>query len=208
MIEPVRRSPAHHLHAALGARFDRLDGWLIPAAYGSIEIERTAIRDHLAIADVTARGKIDMRGPVDEMLARFGSPPEAHIARWSARSALILTRPGDLGSCLAAAERAAGPSGMATDVTSVYTGIVLAGPKAGEMLARLTSVDVSTVSPGGAIGLQVAKIPAILVRRDRAIELYAASEFGRYLWQTVTEMAARLDGRAVGWDALTAEGWQ
>jgi hypothetical protein len=47
-----------------------------------------------------------------------------------------------------------------------------------------------------------------MVRRDRAIELYAASEFGRYLWQTVTEMAARLDGRAVGWDALTAEGWQ
>jgi glycine cleavage system aminomethyltransferase T len=208
MSEPVKRAPAHRLHAALGARFDRLDGWLVPAAYGAIDLERAAIRDGLAIADITARGKVDLRGPVDEMLARLAPSAEAHVARVSARAALILTRPGDVGPCLAAAEQAAGMSGMATDVTSVYTGIALLGPRAGELLARLTSMDVSTVPQGGATGLQLAKIPAILVRGEHAIEVYAGSESGRYLWQTVAETAARLYGRAVGWDALTAEGWR
>jgi heterotetrameric sarcosine oxidase gamma subunit len=208
MIEPVRRTPAHRLHAALGARFDRRDGWEIAAAYGPIDVERAAIRDGLAIADVTPRGKLDLRGPVDEILSRLAPGPELQVARLSARSALILTGPGDAGPWLAAAEQAAGPSGMSTDVTSAYVGIAVLGPKAGELLARLTSMDVSTIGPGAAAGLQLARIPAILVRGEHAVELYAASEFGRYLWQTVAQTTARLDGRAVGWDALTAEGWR
>ncbi|TMD08126.1 MAG: hypothetical protein E6J01_04330 [Chloroflexi bacterium] len=206
--EPVRRTPAHRLHAGLGARFDRLDGWEIPAAYGPVDLERAAIRGGLAIADVTPRGKIDLRGAVDEMLARLAPGPEVRVARLSARSALILTRPSDVAPWLAAAEQAAGVSGMATDVTCVYAGIALLGPNAWDLLARLTSMDVSTVGPGGATGLRLAKVPAILVRGEYAIEVYAASESGRYLWQTVAETAGRLQGRAVGWDALTAEGWR
>jgi glycine cleavage system aminomethyltransferase T len=207
-IEAVKRTPAHRLHATLGARFDRRDGWEIAAAYAPIDIERDAIRDGLGFADVTPRGKLDLRGTVDEILTRLAPGPDLHVARVSARSALILAAPGDISGCLAAAERAAGQSGMATDVTCVYTGIAVLGPNAGGLLARLTSLDISTVGPGRAAGLQLARIPAILVRGEKAIELYAASEFGRYLWQTIAQTAAPLNGRAVGWDALMAEGWR
>lgn len=206
-IEPVMRTPAHRLHASLGARFDRLEQWEIPAAYGPVESERAAIRSGLAIADVTPRGKVDLRGPVDEILARLPPGPDAHVARLSARWALLLTRPGGAGRWLPATERAAGRSGMATDATCLYTGIALLGPDAGEVLARLTATDVSTLGTGRAAGLQLARIPSILVRGERATEVYAGSEYGRYLWQTMVAVTARLGGRAVGWEALTAEGW-
>jgi len=207
MIEPVMRTPAHRLHAAIGARFERRHGWEVPAAYGPPEDERAAIRQSVVMADVTARGKIDLHGPVEEMLSRFPAGPEVLLARLSAHWALILTGPDGLDRWLRVAEEAAGPSGMATDATSIYTGIALLGPKAGEVVGRLTATDVSTLADGGATGLQFARIPAILVRRERAVEIYAGAESGRYLWRTVTAVVLKLGGRAAGWDALQDEGW-
>ncbi|MDQ6884316.1 MAG: hypothetical protein M3077_08810 [Candidatus Dormibacteraeota bacterium] len=199
--------PANQLHAALGARFTRRDGWEIPAAYGPLEDERAAIREGVAIADVTPRGKIDLRGRVDEMLGRMTSDADVRVAQVSAQWALLFTRPGALARWLPLAEEAAGSSGMATDATSIYSGIALLGPKTSEVLERLTAMDVSSVSRGGATGLRLAGIPAILTVGERATEVYAGSEYGRYLWRTVAQVATQLGGRAVGWDALTAEGW-
>lgn len=207
MIEPVMKTPAHRLHAGIGARFERRHGWEIPAAYGPPEDERAGVRENVAIADVTARGKIDLRGSVDEMIHRLPTDPEVQVARLSAHWALILTGPDGLDRWLRVAEQAAGPSGMATDATSIYTGIALLGPKAGELVARLTATNVSTLGNGGATGLQFARIPAILVKRERAVEIYAGAEYGRYLWRTVTAVVLKLGGRAAGWDALQAEGW-
>ncbi len=201
------RTPAHQLHATLGARFTRRAGWDVPTAYESIEVERAAIREGLAIADVTPRGKIDLRGRVDDMLKRLPTDPHVRVARLSAQWALLFTRPDAIGHWLPLAEQAAGSSGMATDATSIYSGIAILGPKTSEVLARLTAMDVSTVGKTGATGLRLAGIPAILVAGTQATEIYAGSEYGRYLWRTVSQVATPLGGRVVGWDALTAEGW-
>ncbi|HEY8677036.1 MAG TPA: hypothetical protein VIN39_00185 [Candidatus Dormibacteraeota bacterium] len=206
-IDPVMRTPAHRLHSLSGARFERLQGWEIPAAYGPVEVERAAIREGLAIADVTPRGKVDVRGPVDDILAGFTRGSEEQVARISAGWALLLTSPGGGDHWLPIAERAAGPSGMATDATSLYTGIALLGPIADQLLARLTAVDTSTLGKGDAVGLQLARIPALLMFGTRAIEIYAGSEYGRYLWRTIAALAGTLGGRPVGWEALAAEGW-
>ena len=201
------RTPAHRIHAGLGARFTRRDGWEIPAAYGSVEEERAAIKAGLALADVTPRGKIDLRGRVDEILGRLATGPQVRVARLSAQWALLFTPPGEAGRWLPLAEEAAGASGMATDATSIYTGIALLGPKRDEVIARLTSTNVARLDNGGATGLQLARIPAVLLMGERAVEIYAGSEYGRYLWRTVSELVVKSGGRPVGWDALTAEGW-
>ncbi len=207
MIEPLMRTPARQIHATLGARFTRRDGWEIPSGYESIEVERAAIREGLAIADVTPRGKIDLRGRADEILGRLKPDGDVRVARLSAQWALLFTRPGGLNRWLPLAEQAAGPSGMATDATSIYSGIAILGPKTSEVLARLTAMDVSTVGKTGATGLRLAGIPAVLLVGERATEVYVGSEYGRYLWRTVSQVATQLGGRVVGWDALTAEGW-
>ena len=206
-FDPVMRTPAHRLHAAAGARFERRDGWEIPVAYAPVETERAAIRDGLAIADVTPRGKVDIRGPVDEILGRLPAAEGAQPARLSAAWALLLTPPGTIGRWLPLAEQAAGESGMATDATSIYAGIALLGPRASELLARLTAANLSGLGKGKATGLQLARIPAVLVVGEHATEIYAGAEYGRYLWRTVATLTKQLGGRAVGWNALAAEGW-
>lgn len=208
--QPVARSPVHHLHEKLGATFRREGAFDLPAAYGDPEGERRAIREGLAVVDVTARGKVDLRGPVDDVLARLPSAPDLLRARLSARWALLLSSPARSDACLRAAEAAAGAEGMATSATSLYAAFALAGPRVPDLLARLTAFDLGSLPAGAAAGTQLARISAILLRRDLplpVIEVLVSSEYGRYAWETLLQAGHTLEARPVGWDALLAEGW-
>ena len=70
--EPIRRSPLARTHADLGAVADREAGWELVAHYGDEAAERTTLRERVAVADVTARGKIDVRGSLDGALSAAG----------------------------------------------------------------------------------------------------------------------------------------
>jgi glycine cleavage system aminomethyltransferase T len=50
-----------------------------------------------------------------------------------------------------------------------------------------------------------------MVRRDLSVpvlEVYVATELGRYVWGALSTMVAELGGAPVGWQALRAEGWR
>ena len=64
---PVKRSPAHRIHEALGATFFEEGGWLIPEAYKDGD-EPAAIRERVAVGDITARAKIDLRGDIAKVV--------------------------------------------------------------------------------------------------------------------------------------------
>jgi glycine cleavage system aminomethyltransferase T len=182
-------------------------GWEIPASYGDDAAEREAIRGSVAIADVTARAKVDVRGRVERVLS---AAADALVGRIAEDWAIVLGRPGEEPRLLAALETAAGAAAMVTDVTHLFVGFALAGPRVSEVFARTTSWDPSTLEPGEATGAPVAEIPAIVVRRDlptAVVELYMASELGRYAWETLAGVVASLGGTPVGWQALRAEGW-
>ena len=68
----MRRTPNARIHEGLGATMALEGDWELPVSYGDEDAERSAIRDGLAIADITARGKIDARGEVDGVLAAAG----------------------------------------------------------------------------------------------------------------------------------------
>lgn len=207
-LEPVMRSPVHHQHAVRGARFIRVAGWDLPAAYGTAEAERQLIHEGLVIADITARGKADLRGRVDELPRDLLLPVDAVFARLSPSWALVLTPPGTIDAWLPAAEQAVGRSMMVTDATSVYAGFALLGTQVDDLLSRLTTVEVFGLQPGSAAGMQLAKIPGIVIRRDRATEVYVGSEYGRYAWESLLSVGRPLGLQPVGWEALRAEGWR
>ena len=83
----IRRSPAARLSSHRGAVFAEEAGWEIPASYGDDEAERGAIRDRVAIADVTARAKVDVRGRIPDALP---TPADTVLARISAEWAVML----------------------------------------------------------------------------------------------------------------------
>lgn len=207
MTGPVRRPPATRAHERLGATFEHEEGWSIPFSYGDDEAERAAIRDVVAVVDVSPRGKIDLRGDIDSTLAQVGDELTARIAPgW----ALILTPPGAEDIVRPKLESSAGTGAMVTDATHLFAGYALCGPMLPDLLARASGWDPATLAPGSATGAPIAAVRAVVVRRDLEVpvlEVYVATELARYVWETLHEVATSLGGRAAGWRALRAEGW-
>lgn len=208
MSTAIRRSPAARLASRRGAVFVEEAGWEIPASYGDDAGERAAIRDRVAIADVTARAKVDVRGRLPETLP---SPADTVLARISAEWVVLLGAPNAEGRLIRAVEPVAGAGAMVTDVTHLFAGVALAGPAIPELVERATSWDLSTLPPGAATGAPIAEVRALLVRRDLPVpvlEVFVAMEFGRYAWETLSSIVTSLGGRPAGWQALRAEGWR
>ena len=207
MRTAIRRSPAARLSSRRGAVLVEEAGWEIPASYGDDEAERAAIRDRVAIADISARAKVDIRGAVPDTLP---TPADTVLARISAEWAVMLGGPDAEGRLIRAVEPLAGPGTMVTDVTHLFAGFALAGPDLAAALERTTSWDPATLAPGEAAGAPIVEVRALMVRRDLPVpvlEVYVATEFARYAWEALSSVVAGLGGAPVGWQALRAEGW-
>jgi len=205
--EPIRRSPLARWHADLGGVPDREAGWELVAHYGDEAAERATLRDGVGLADVTARGKIDVRGSLDGALSGAGDVLAARIADdW----ALLLSEPGGEEVLVPKLASAAEPGAMVTDATHLFVGFALAGPDLQEALVRLTSWDPASLAEGEAAGAPLGDVRAVVVRRDLplpVLEAYIATEFARYAWETVLDAVRRAGGSPVGWRALRAGGW-
>jgi sarcosine oxidase gamma subunit len=100
---------------------------------------------------------------------------------------------------------------MVTEVTHLFAGMALVGPALPDLIERATSWDLSTLAPGEATGAPIAEIRALVVRPQLSLpvlEVYVATEFGRYAWETLVGIVGGLGGAPVGWQALRAEGWR
>jgi len=216
--DPVMRSSVHRKHADLGATFERRGAWLVPALYGSLDEEIAAVRTTLGFADVSARGKLQLSGAVDDHV-RFlaGATLEPlHTAPVTSRGLLariardwglaLLEPSAERDVMLALAERETDHA-LATDVTCALSGFLIAGPLLAGFLARTVHENLSGVLPGRCAAASWARIPAVLVMKDLAspaVEIYVSSDHGRYAW----EVLQRLGGTPIGWRALEQWGWR
>ncbi len=219
---PVMRSAAHRSHTDLGATFEVRGAWEAPFSYGSELHETEAIRSGLAIADISARGKIHLSGAIDSLLRRMTDQPVdpmrtaaitsgGVVARVARDFALALFEPSAETDALTAVEGELTGDAMATDATSALSGYLVAGPLINQLFARSLTMDVAEVQPGRCLATRWAHIPAILVVAPPGapiVEMYVGSEYGRYAWRTLLDLSKKLGGIPVGWQALEASGWR
>jgi sarcosine oxidase subunit alpha len=59
---PVRLTPMHHRHVALGARMMNLGEWKRPERYSTVEEECRAVRERVGLIDVSTLGKLQVVG--------------------------------------------------------------------------------------------------------------------------------------------------
>jgi glycine cleavage system aminomethyltransferase T len=203
----VRRSPAARMASARGAVFVEEAGWEIPMSHGDDGEEARIVREAVGVADITARAKADVRGRIDAALPAAAG---ALVARISEGWAVVLGGPGEETRLVPALEAAAGSAAMVTDATHLFAGYALVGTRVPELLARATSWDPSTLHVGEVTGAPIVDVRTIVVRRDLSVpllEVYCATEFGRYAWEALVGIADRLGGGPVGWQTLRARGW-
>ncbi|MGH2992501.1 MAG: hypothetical protein ACRDL1_03075, partial [Solirubrobacterales bacterium] len=89
--------------------------------------------------------------------------------------------------------------------TCALAGIALVGPRARDVLARLTAIDLrpdstpeASFRPGS-----VARVPAMVLReRGERYVLMFGSAYVQYMWAQVTDAAEPLGGMTAGADAI------
>ncbi len=182
---PLARSPMQQLQRGHGARFEKRDGWELPVWFP----DQAAALETVGIAELPQLGKLDVRGA--------GERPTQTVLWYQVTPgrALCVTRAGDTSAVRTALERS---SRTAVDVSAGIGSVALVGPRASDLLRRLTELETFPAS-----GL-LSHIHGHVLPLEGGFLLLFPQEYGHYLYEVLLDAAAPFDGGPVGVDGLPA----
>jgi sarcosine oxidase subunit alpha len=231
---PVRRTPMHHWHQSAGARWLDAGQWKRPDSYGDPAAEVRAVRSATGLIDVSTLGKVEVIGPdAVTLLERVYVNAWADLAPGRTRYGVMCTEEGIVFDDGVAARL--GPehfyltatTGNAESVfqwlelwratwrlkalvlnrTSAFAAMNLAGPRAREVLARLSDADVTA----GAFPylaqreIAVAGVPCRVLRvgfvGELGYEIYCPSSYGQHVWNAILAAGSDVGLRPFGVEA-------
>jgi glycine cleavage system aminomethyltransferase T len=227
-FSPIACTPLQAWHLTHGARLIEHNGWRIPSVFSNVSAETAAARDGLALADLSALGKISLRGQEVPPLARslFGDHALRRVIRlkdhlgWACCltpfHCLLLSA--DVHQVEIAINRILDAAGIQNlpgysdeivfEATSAYAAFGLFGPKGGVLLSELTSLDLESVLPAGACAeTGLAGVHAILIRPETSvggIYLLVAWDLAQYVWERLWHAGEQAHMIPLGMEAVRA----
>jgi glycine cleavage system aminomethyltransferase T len=182
----MKRSALFYIHQRGGAQFGERCGWEVPVMFSSPESELGAVRESSGLTDLSYFAKFDLQAEPAQPFWRLG---KNHY--------LVLGEP---------------PINVpvgATDITSVYADLFLAGPSSRSTLGKLTSLNVSEsrLSDRACAQASVAHVHAIVLREDiKAIpgfHILVSREYAEAVWEAVLNAGREFRLQSFGFEALT-----
>ena len=225
----------HDRHVARGAVMDWAGSWKRPSNYGDVEQEYWAVRKNVSVMDISTLGKYRVAGPDAALLLERIYPCRVHdIKPWRNRYTLLLNEAGYLfddgmvcklgdGSFYVTFTSSGGDAAESwlrewadewklrvhiANVTAARSAINVAGPRARELLARLSqdSLDAEAIPYGGLGEICVSGVECLTIRvgfvGELSYELHHASRQSEMLWDALLEAGRSFDIRPHGLDAL------
>jgi sarcosine oxidase, subunit alpha len=229
--EPAQRTSIHHRHKELGGHMMWTGTWRRPHSYGDVEAEVQAVHGAVGMIDVSTLGKLIVSGPdAAEFLERlypnrFGDMKpgrirygvlnsdsgrimdDGTIARLSDHAYYVTTTSTGAGAVVEWFDwwnAVWGYDVQISDVTGGLAAVNVAGPRARDLLGRLTDLDVSNegISYLDARQGQIAGVPCLVLRigfvGELGYELHFPSPYGEYMWDTLLEKGEDLGIRPFG----------
>jgi glycine cleavage system aminomethyltransferase T len=181
----MKRSALFHLHKKSGAKFAERYDWVMPIAFSSAELEKSQVRENAGLADLSYRTKFDTKTEPAELFWCLG---KSHY--------------------LVVGEPPLNPPSGATDVTSVYANLFLAGPLSKAVLGKLTSLNVSDdrLPNQSCSQASVAHVHAIVLREDvgslPGYHLLISREYSESVWEAVLHAGHEFHLQPFGLEAL------
>lgn len=181
----IKRSALFYLHQRAGASFAEHRGWEMPAFFAPPEQEAGEIRQSVGLADLSYYDKFDLK-----------------------------TRPAQPSWCVGAkhylviGEPSLSPPSGATDVSSVYASLRLAGPKSRDVLGKLTSLNLHDAAlPNlGCAQANLAHVHAIFLRDDfapmPAFHLLVSRDCAESVWEAIVHAGHEFHLCPFGLEAL------
>ena len=227
----MKRSPLYPIFQSLTNQFANQNGWQVPDSISDLDVELTALREHVALTDLSASGKITVEGQqagaVIQTALNLDAPSLAVNAGidtglfgvYCLRKDLffIHTTPGQEEPILESLKKicenqreSAYNFATVTDITHGRAEIGVFGPSSPDLLSRLCGLDFHESRFPNLTAKQssVAKTSQIITRHDLAgIHAYALigdRSFGAYLWETALKAGQDLGVAPVGMKALRA----
>ena len=164
----MKRSALFYLCQRDGASFIEYHGWMLPDFFHPPETEAEGARAGVGIVDISYRAKFEGR-----------ARPERNGWLLGANHYLTIGDP-----------PLEAPFG-ATDVSSVYANLLLAGPHSQNLLAKLTSLRLSgdALPNGECAEANIAHAHAIVLREDlpqtRAYHVLISREYAESVWESM-----------------------
>jgi sarcosine oxidase subunit alpha len=204
----TRLSPLNTVAQRAGATFVEIGGWRFAESYSSVEAEMAAARKAVALADTSPHGKIQVEGTdaPDVVAAAFGGAPDAigaglkadggYVYRLRPDQFFVITPPGrevPAQERLESAIRARDAFVTVTDLSQGLAEMRLIGPRAREVLSKVSALDFSDAAfPNlNARQTSLAKTRQLIIRRDfgplLAFTFAGAQSLGEYVWEAVLE---------------------
>lgn len=223
----IRRTAMHEWHEQAHAKFLDAGSWKRPEHYGDPHTEYTAVRKAVGLIDVSTLGKIELRGKDVVKFLEFIYPnrfeklavgktrygvicdeagillDDGTIARLGPERFFLTTTTGNADAIdswfRSWLVRRPQWDVRLTNVSTGYAGMNIAGPKAREVLAKLTSADISAQAMPylAAAEIDIAGVPAIVLRLgfvgELGFEIHVPTQYGLYLWKSLLD-AGRGEG--------------
>ena len=219
-FEPAKRSSIHGRHRDLGANVMWAGDWRRAYDYGNPRAEALAVHEAAGLIDVSTLGKLIVRGPdAGEFLDRLYPNRLSNLKPGRIRYGVITSDAGriiDDGTICRLDDEtyyvtttSSGAGAVyewfswwladwrlrvhLTDVTQGLSAVNLAGPRAREIMAEVTSLDCSGEAFTYLDGKQgeVAGVPSLVLRigfvGEVGYEIHFAAAHGEHLWDALLE---------------------
>ncbi|HLW61291.1 MAG TPA: glycine cleavage system aminomethyltransferase GcvT [bacterium] len=223
MDEPLKRTPLYATHVAAGARLVPFGGWEMPVQYTGIIEEHQAVRTRAGLFDVSHMGEVDLVGagalPLVQQLVtndvqRLATgqalytpmcTPDAGIIddllvyRLRDDHLMLVVNAANTAEDLAWIRDHTVGEVRITDRTAEIALLALQGPRAQEILQRLTPVPLAPI-PYYAFRdhVEVAGRPALVSRTgytgEDGFEVYTEAHHAVAVWEAILEAGARPAG--------------
>jgi sarcosine oxidase, subunit alpha len=230
-IEAAKRSSIHGRHRDLGARVQWAGDWRRAYDYGDPQGEAIAVQKAAGLIDVSTLGKMLVRGPdAGAFLDRLYPNRFSNLKPGRIRYGVISSDAGrivDDGTICRIDDEtfyvtttSSGAAAMEewfgwwladwkmdvhmTDVTQAISAVNLAGPKAREIMAKLTEIDVSNEAFAYMDGKRaaIAGVPCLILRigfvGEVGYEIHYPSAHGEFLWDALMEAGAEFGLKPFG----------
>jgi len=189
-MEAQRQSALHRCHLEAQAQLQTFFGWQLPAWYTYPSSELEAVRASVGISDASYLFKLDLRGEAGAL--QVAAP--ARLWQLTPAHALI-TSPLPIGFAASAS---------VTNVTSVFSAILLAGPKSREVLQKLTTLNVreDAMAEGAGRQTRLAHVNATILRSDctglPGFLILNTRDVAQHVWEALLHAGREFGARPFG----------
>ncbi len=228
----MKRTPFYHQIVATGAKMAPVQGWDMPDEYTNACEEHLAVRERVGLGDWSSTGEIEIQGrdalaliqrvivndaaaiSVGRVLYSTFCKPDGSIL-----SDITIYRLGECRYWVMSAwgsnaanrfpefewlkEHSAGLDVYLTDVSSGMALLAVQGPKARDLVSRLSPADLTALKYMHAVEAPLAGAPRALISRtgytgELGYELVIQAEYAHLLWDDLIAMGAEYGMRLVG----------